>query len=340
MVDRTDNRIGGMEESRMMAAGTYVDAPLAKVLLPLAARMPNIVALTADLGRVNDLFPFRDAYPDRYFNVGMAEQNLFATGAGLARTGKIAFCATFGCFASRRAYDFIAICAAHSNLDVKVIGAKPGLTNSYGATHQPIEDTGMMRLIPGITVIDPCDALEYMQAIEAMAVTPGTFYVRALRGRVPVVLPGTYRFQLGKAVQLRGGDDAGIITSGLMTGKTLAVVDRLAASGRGKVAVLHVPTIKPYDEEAVAAFCAQHRRLAIAENHVKSGGLISLVAETICDHGIGRRFTRIALEDQFFDCGSEDFLERKFGIDESAIEAKLLELLSGPLPGGRHADSR
>ncbi len=327
MATPTDNRIGGMEESRSGGSGRHVNAPLAKVLLPLASRMPNIVACTADLGRVNDLFPFRDAYPDRYFNVGMAEQNLFAVGAGLARTGKVAFCATFGCFASRRAYDFIAICAAHSGLDVKVIGAKPGLTNSYGATHQPIEDTGMMRLIPGLTVIDPCDAHEYMQAIEAMATTPGTFYVRALRGRVPVVLPDSYRFTLGKAAMLREGDDAGVITTGLMTGKTLAVVDRLAAAGLGRVAVLHVPTIKPFDSETVAAFCARHRKLMVTENHVRSGALISLVAETICDQGIGRRFEKVALEDRFFECGSEEYLEHKFGIDETAIEARLRQML-------------
>lgn len=321
-------RVGGMEESRTAGFGRgFVDAPLAKVLVPLAERMPQIVGLSADLGRVTDMFPFRDAFPHRYFNVGMAEQNLFAVGAGLARTGKIAFCTTFGVFASRRAYDFIAICAAHSNLDVKVIAAKPGLTNSYGATHQPIEDTALMRMIPGITVVDPCDALEYMQVVEAAAVTPGTFYIRALRGRVPIVLPPDYRFELGKAARLESGPDVGVISSGLMTGKALSVARRLKQEGVG-VSVLHVPTIKPLDSEAIAAFAREHARLVVAENHRDSGGLIGLVAETLCEHGIARRFGKVGLADAFFDCGSEDYLEARYGIDEPALEQAVRRALA------------
>lgn len=323
MLDTTltrPSRIGGMEESAAPVRGrTYIDAPLAKALVPLAQRMPQIVGLTADLGRVTDMFPFRDAFPERYFNVGMAEQNLFAVAAGLARTGKIAFCTTFGVFASRRAYDFIAIAAAHSRLDVKVIGAKPGLTNSYGATHQPIEDTAMMRMIPGLSVIDPCDALEYMQVVEAIAVTPGTFYVRGLRGRVPVVLPDSYRFRIGEASLLREGRDVGIVSSGLMTGKALSIADRLRDAGVG-VAVLHVPTIKPFPAQHVVGFAAEHSRLVVAENHRDSGGMIGLVAEALCEHALPRRFTKVGLADEFFDCGSEDYLEAKFGIDEASLE--------------------
>ena len=324
MSNSNASRIGGMEENTSAQGGRrFIDAPLAKALVPLAERMPQIVGLTADLGRVTDMFPFRDAFPERYFNVGMAEQNLIAVSAGLARTGKIAFCTTFGAFASRRAYDFIAICAAHSNLDVKVIAAKPGLTNSYGATHQPIEDTAMMRMIPGLTVIDPCDALEYMQVVEAAAMTPGSFYIRALRGRVPVVLPEGYRFRLGLAARLREGRDVGIISSGLMTGKALAVADRLSENlvGEGAtVAVLHVPTIKPLDTAAIVEFAHSHPRLVVAENHRDSGGLIGLVAETLCEHNLARRFFKVGLADTFGDCGSEDYLEAKFGLDEAAVE--------------------
>lgn len=328
--DISARRIGGMEENIAPVRGRgFIDAPLAKALVPLAARMPEIVGLSADLGRVTDMFPFRDAYPDRYFNVGMAEQNLFAVGAGLARAGKTAFCTTFGVFASRRAYDFIAICAAHSRLNVKVIAAKPGLTNSYGATHQPIEDTAMMRMIPGLSVIDPCDALEYMQVVEAIATTPGTFYVRALRGRVPVVLPESYRFKIGAAALLRSGDDIGVIASGLMTPKALCVADRLRAEGIS-VAVLHVPTIKPFPVEQVLEFASAHRRLVVAENHRDSGGLIGLVAESLCEHALPRRFTKVGLADEFFECGSEDYLEAKFGIDEAAVERAVRRTLDEP----------
>ena len=178
----TSSRAGGAEELGAME-GRYVDAPLAKALVPLAESDRRIVGLTADLGRVTDMDPFRDAFPDRFFNVGMAEQAMIGMASGLAQTGRIAFCTTFGTFASRRAYEFVMICAAHSRLDVKIIACKPGLTNSYGATHQPIEDSALMRMVPDLTVIDPCDAIEYMSAVKVMARTPGTFYIRAFRGR-------------------------------------------------------------------------------------------------------------------------------------------------------------
>ena len=202
---------------------------------------------------------------------------------------------------------------------MKVIAAKPGLTNSYGATHQPIEDTAMMRMIPGLTVIDPCDALEYMQVVDTAAMTPGSFYIRALRGRVPVVLPEGYRFRLGHAALLREGRDVGIISSGLMTGKALSVAERLAGQGVA-VAVLHVPTIKPLDTAALVEFAHSHPRLVVAENHRDSGGLIGLVAETLCEHNLARRFFKVGLADTFGDCGSEDYLEAKFGLDEAAVE--------------------
>jgi transketolase len=325
MVDPIKSRAGGAEDLADIS-GRFIDAPLAKALIPLAREDQRIVGLTADLCRVTDMDPFRDAFPDRFFNVGMAEQLMVLAASGLAQTGKIAFCTTFGTFASRRAYEFIMICAAHSKLDVKIIACKPGLTNSYGATHQPTEDTALMRMIPDLTVIDPCDAIEYMSAIRVMAKTPGSFYIRAFRGRVPCVLPDDYEFKIGRAVPLRDGADIGIISSGLMTPKALAVSDRLKGEGID-VAVLHTPSIKPFDRVAVAEFAASHPRLVLAENHHDSGGMMSLVAEILCDNGIARPFGRVGLPDQYFACGSEDYLEAKYGIDESAVEKTVREWL-------------
>ena len=137
-----------------------VDAPFGEALVGIARRQANIVGLSADLAKYTDILPFQKAFPQRFFNVGMAEQNLIAVAAGLARAGRIPFATTYGVFASRRAFDFIAIAVAHSLLPVKIVAGLPGLTTGYGGTHQAIEDLGLVSLIPGLTVIDPCDATE------------------------------------------------------------------------------------------------------------------------------------------------------------------------------------
>ena len=176
-----------------------VDAPFGRALARLGEEAAEIVGLTADLGKYTDILPFRDAFPERFFNVGMAEQNLVAVAAGLARTGLIPFATTYGVFATRRAFDFVAIACAHSNLNVKIVAGLPGLTTGYGGTHQAIEDLALMRMIPGLTIIDPCDATEIEAATVAIADHPGPVYMRLLRGTVPVVLDPSYRFEIGKA---------------------------------------------------------------------------------------------------------------------------------------------
>ena len=145
----------GMGEKEKTGTRPAVDAPFGHALAALARERPDIVGLSADLAKYTDILPFRDAFPDRFFNVGMAEQNLIAVSAGLAKTGHTAFCTTYGVFATRRAYDFIAIACAHSNVNVKIFAGLPGLTTGYGGTHQAIEDLALMRMIPGLVVIDP-----------------------------------------------------------------------------------------------------------------------------------------------------------------------------------------
>src|SRR3954454_16922679 len=210
----------GQDEATAGERG-FVDAPFGQALVDVARNRPEIVGLTADLGKYTDILPFRDAFPDRFFNIGMAEQNLVAVAAGLARTGKIPFATTYGVFATRRAYDFIAIALAHSNLNVKIVAGLPGLTTGYGGTHQAIEDLALMRMIPGLTVIDPCDATEIEAATLAIADHPGPVYMRLLRGAVPVVLEAGYRFEIGKALSLRHGKDFGIVSTGFMTERAL-----------------------------------------------------------------------------------------------------------------------
>ncbi|ODS97347.1 MULTISPECIES: transketolase C-terminal domain-containing protein [unclassified Devosia] len=323
-----------MEAGRTLAMGENeaagggrqsVDAPFGKALARLGQERENIVGLTADLGKYTDIHPFRDAYPERFFNVGMAEQNLVAVAAGLARTGKQPFATTYGVFASRRAFDFVAIALAHSNLDVKLVAGLPGLTTGYGGTHQAIEDLALMRMIPGLTIIDPMDATEIDAATVAMSDHRGPVYMRLLRGAVPVVLEPGYRFEIGKARQLRDGKDVGIISTGLMSERAVDAAALLEKRGIS-VAVLHVPTIKPFDAETVAAFAASVGQLVTAENHVVVGGLASLVVETLFDAGIVRKVTRIGLPDRYIECGAVPTLQQKYGLTVEAVVERIVGL--------------
>ena len=322
MVERARTLAMGQDEAGATGRPT-VAAPFGAALAALAAARPEIVGLTADLGKYTDMLPFRDAHPARFFNVGMAEQNLVAIAAGMARTGMVAFATTYGVFATRRAYDFIAIACAHSRLNVKIVAGLPGITTGYGATHQAIEDLALMRMIPGLVVIDPCDATELTQATQAIADHDGPVYMRLLRGTVPVVLdPAHYCFAIGRAAEIVSGRDVGIISTGLMTERALDAAALLAAAGVG-VGVLHVPTIKPFDAAAVADFARRSALLVSAENHVTSGGLASLVAEALFDAGLPRRLLRIGLPDRFQPCGAVPTLQQRLGLTAPGIAAAI-----------------
>jgi len=316
-----------MGENEATSAGSdVVEAPFGKAMVTLGTKRPDVVGLTADLGKYTDIAPFRDAYPERFFNVGMAEQNLVAVAAGLSRTGLVPFATTYGVFASRRAYDFIAIALAHSRLNVKIIAGMPGLTTGYGGTHQATEDLALMRMIPDLVVIDPCDAVEIQAATRAIADHDGPVYMRLLRGAVPVSLAPDYRFKIGKTHLLRQGCDIGIISTGLMTTNALKAAEVLEAQGIG-LGVLHVPTIKPFDAAAVVAFAAGFPQLVTAENHVIVGGLGSLVTEALFDARVQVPVTRIGLPDRFIPCGSVPTLQARYGISVTAMVESIARLV-------------
>ncbi len=324
MAERIFTRAMGVDEAG--GARPTVEAPFGEALAALGAERPDIVGLTADLGKYTDILPFRDAFPARFFNLGMAEQNLVAAAAGLARTGFVPFATTYGVFASRRAYDFIAIACAHANLPVKIIAGLPGLTTGYGGTHQAIEDTGLMSLIPGLVVIDPCDATEIAAATRAAAAYPGPVYMRLLRGKVPVVFePAGFEFSIGKARLVREGGDVGFIATGFMTERAIDAADRLAARGIA-AGVLHVPCLKPFDAEAVADFALRCGAIVTAENHVVIGGLATRVVEALHERGIQRSVKRIGLPDRFIECGAVPTLQKRYGLttDDLVIAAEEL----------------
>lgn len=315
-------------------------APLGKALVELAADRPEIVGMTADLSKYTDLHLFAQAYPDRFFQMGMAEQLLMGAAGGMAKEGFVPFATTYAVFASRRAYDFIHQVIAEENLNVKMVCALPGLTTGYGPSHTATDDLAMMRAIPGLTVIDPCDALEIEQAVPAIAAHPGPVYMRLLRGQVPLVLDEYgYRFELGKARLLRGGNDVLIISSGIMTMRALEVA-RQMQGGVADVAVLHVPTIKPLDEETIVHEARRRGRLVVvAENHSRVGGLGEAVASLLLGRGVTPEFQQLALPDAFLDAGALPTLHDRYGISTAAMIEFVKNRLQGsrPLIAGRHA---
>ncbi|MDF1671519.1 MAG: transketolase C-terminal domain-containing protein [Roseovarius sp.] len=313
-------RTRGMGEIVEVEGKATITAPFGQTLAEMGRERPEIVGLTADMGRYSDILPFRDAHPERFFNVGMAEQNLLMVAAGLAKVGKIAYCTTYSVFITRRAYDFVAIACAHSKANVKIFAGMPGLMNGYGATHQATEDINMMRGIADLSIIDPCDAVEFRQVVRAVADIPGTVYVRNLRGKVPIELPEDYVFTFGKASELRRGDGRiGIISTGYMSARALDAARNTAAEGHD-VSILHVSTIKPFDATGVLDFARRHDRLILAENHKTTGGLATLVTEALYDAGLLRPTIRIGLADGFFECGSQEYLEAKYGVDLPRFE--------------------
>ncbi|SWW34321.1 transketolase family protein [Klebsiella pneumoniae] len=301
-----------------------VPAPFGVALSKLAAQRPDIVGMTADLSKYTDLHIFAQAFPDRFFQMGMAEQLLMAAAGGMAKEGFIPFATTYAAFATRRAYDFIHQVIAEEHLNVKICAALPGLTTGYGPSHQATEDLAIMRGIPGMVIVDPCDALEIEQAVPAIADHQGPVYMRLLRGKVPLVLDKyDYQFELGKAKLLEDGNDVLIISSGLMTMRTLEAAEKLRADNIG-VAVLHVPTIKPLDEKAIIEQASKPGRLVVtAENHTAVGGLGEAVAALLMRKGVRCELDSVGLPDAFLLAGALPTLHDRYGISTAKIVEKI-----------------
>lgn len=299
-------------------------APFGKALVELAANRPEVVGLTADLAKYTDLHLFAQAYPDRFFQMGMAEQLLMAAAGGMAKEGFVPFATTYAVFATRRAFDFVHQVIAEENLNVKLCCALPGLTTGYGPSHQATEDIALMRGIPGMTIVDPCDALDTEQAVAQIAAHNGPVYMRLLRGNVPLVLDEYgYSFELGKAKMLRDGRDVLVISSGILTMRALEVAKALEAD-RIDVGVLHVPTIKPLDVATILREAGKAGRLVVvAENHSSVGGLGEAVATALLTAGVTPQFRQIALPDAFLDAGALPTLHDRYGISTEAMSATI-----------------
>jgi len=299
-------------------------APFGHALVELARNRPDVIGMTADLGKYTDLHIFAKEFPDRSYQMGMAEQLLFGAASGLAAEGFTPFATTYAVFASRRAYDFIHQTIAEEDRNVKIACALPGLTSGYGPSHQATEDLALFRAMPNMTVIDPCDALEVEQVVPAIAAHRGPVYMRLLRGQVPVVLDEyDYKFELGKARLIRGGKDVLIISSGIMTMRALEAA-KVLSDDRVEAAVLHVPTIKPLDSETILREAGKSGRLVVvAENHSVIGGLGEAVAGLLMRSGIHPAFRQIALPDEFLAAGALPTLHDRYGLSTSAVAAAI-----------------
>ncbi|KXV09469.1 transketolase [Caballeronia megalochromosomata] len=304
-------------------------APFGHALVELARTKTNVIGMTADLGKYTDLHIFAREFPERYYQMGMAEQLLMGAAAGFAQEGAQPFVTTYAVFATRRAYDFIHQTIAEDDLDVKIVCALPGLTTGYGPSHQAAEDLAVMRAMPNMTVIDPCDALDIEQMVPAIAAHKGPVYARLLRGNVPAVLDEyNYQFELGKAKVIRDGADVLIISSGIMTMRALETAKALEAD-KVDVAVLHVPTIKPLDTETIIREAKRSGRMVVvAENHTVIGGLGEAVATTLLSSGVSCTFKHIGLPDAFLDAGALPTLHDRYGISTNVMAANIKQWLA------------
>ena len=308
--------------------GKTVSQPFAKAIVELGHENPRIVALTGDLGKYTDLYPFKEVFPERYFQIGMAEQNLFGVAAGMTQTGLIPYATTYGVFATRRANEQIAIDINYSRANVKIICGLPGLTTPIGASHQATEDLALMRVMPGMTVLEPCDAVELYQATKAIAEFDGPVYMRLQRGEVPVFFDeNDYKFELGKAKILHsGGNDLVIISLGLMTRHAFEAVQTLEKEGI-KATLIHVSTLKPFDSELILEQIAKVHAIVTCENHSVIGGLGSCVAEIAAVNGVHVALRMVGVQDVYASFGSTPYLFRKYGLDSAAIDKRAKEVL-------------
>ena len=304
----------------------FVKRPHARNLIRWAEDKPEVLVLSADLTSSCEADDFRDTYPDRFFSVGMAEQNMMSFAAGLAREGFFPYIHTFAVFICRRPFDQVAMSIAYPNLPVRLIGFLPGITTPGGATHQAIDDVALMRVIPNMTILECGDATDVESVLDVAQAVDGPVYVRMLRGEVPRLFPVDEPMQLGRARVLSAGDDIAVLSSGICTEEVLRVSKAIGDRGIG-LKHLHISTLKPFDDPTVME-ALQSARLGVItmENHTTIGGLGSAVAELMAEAGMGKRLVRLGIRDQYAHGASRPYLMKKYGLDAPAFVAVVEQL--------------
>lgn len=296
-------------------------------LVDLGAIHENLVVLDGDLANSTKADMFHTAYPNRFFEMGIAEQNMLGVAAGLATTGYVPWISTFAAFLAKRALDQIRLVIAQPGLNVKMAGSYSGiLTGKTGKTHQSVEDIAVFRAMPNVVTIAPADATELRQAMAAMMNDDRPTYLRLTRDPSPTIFDDSYVFEIGKATLLRDGADIGIVSTGVQTVRALEAADLLAANGIA-ASVLHVPTLKPLDTEAIIAVAERTNAIVATEDHSIIGGLGSAVAEVLAEHR-PTRMRRVGLQDTFGESGPNDAILEKYGLTPNHIVEAANSLLA------------
>lgn len=298
--------------------GTATRAAYGHVLKTEVYKNPNVVVLEADLGNATKSNAFKEVEPERYFNMGISEQDLIGTAAGFAAAGKIPLASTFAVFATGRAFEQVRNSVCYPKLNVKICATHAGLTvGADGGSHQAIEDISLMRTLPNMTVINPADAKEAEAAVLAAIDYQGPVYIRLGRAETKDIHDDSYHFEWGKAEVLRQGSDVTIFATGIMTAKALDAAETLAKQGV-QAEVINVHTIKPLDEETVIASAKKTGKVVTAEEHSIIGGLGSAVAEVLARQCPTKQ-AFVGVQDSFGESGSPNDLLEKYGLTTEAI---------------------
>lgn len=289
-----------------------------KALLKLIGDGKPVVALDADVAKSTRTVWVRDQYPEHFLDMGIAEQDMVGTASGLALGGIIPFASTYGVFLAGRAWDQIRTTVCYNNLNVKLAGAHAGISvGPDGATHQALEDVALMRVLPNMTVVVPCDAVETEKATLALAEREGPCYIRFGREAVPVITDEDSPFEIGKANVLRDGKDAVLFANGAMVYEGLEAAKQLAGEGIDLM-VINLHTVKPLDQEAVLAAARKTGRVITAEEHQAAGGMGSAAAECLAQHyPVPMRI--LGMQDGFGESGAPDELMKRYGFSSDAI---------------------
>jgi transketolase len=295
-------------------------------LAKLGEEYPDVVVLDGDVHNSTRTEHFAKKFPNRFFNLGIAEANLIGVAAGMASSGKRAWLASFACFITCNGYDQLRMSVAFPCLDVKVVGTHAGISiGEDGPSQMGIEDVSLACSLPNLTVVVPADEPSMMQAVPALAKIKTPAYLRAGRPNVPLIYPENCPFQLGKAIQVRSGKDVTIIANGLMVGAALEAAEQLAAQGI-QACVLDMHTVKPVDDAAILAAAKETGRIVVAEEHLLHGGLGSAVAMSVArQHPVPMRF--VGLRDTFAESGTPEGLLKKYGLTAADIVREVQDLV-------------
>ena len=299
-----------------------------ETLVELGKDNKDIVLMEADLGNSTMSSLFAAAYPERYFQMGIAEQNMASTAAGLSLTGKIPFVNSFAVFASGRAYDQIRSSITIADLNVKICGSSAGLSDyGDGKTHQSIDDIALMQVLPHMTVLSPCDAVETEQMVKAMVEHKGPVYIRINRNDLPVVSDPSAEYHIGKMTKVVEGSDAVVFATGVMVQQSMAAAELLKAEGVS-VRVVNVSTIKPLDKEALLGYCEGVKGVVTAEEHSTIGGLGSVVCQALAKSRLPVEM--LGVDDRYGTSAENyDILLKHYGLEPKDVAQKVRDVLSG-----------